>query len=127
MCLSKKVWSTSLTSKPAIFQFLYARSSLIKPSVLNPLNPDAKPNVSASTQKPAFSGVSSASNVPFTSGIPTPSSAIANPTATASGTGGASASGAGTSSSKSGIAMPMKTGAVGVAALFGGAAVMMNM
>ena len=83
--------------------------------------------MSASTQKPAFSGASSASNVPFTSGIPTPSSAIASPTATASGAGGAGASGTGTSSSTSGIAMPMKTGAMGVAALFGGAAVMMNM
>lgn len=95
--------------------------------MLNPANPDAKPNVTASTQSPAFSGASKASAVPFTSGIPAPSSAVATASATANSASGASASGAGASSSTSGIAMPMKTGAVGVAALFGGAAVMMNM
>jgi hypothetical protein len=95
--------------------------------VLNPADSTATPDVTASTQLPVFSGASKASAVPFTSGIPTPSSAIGAPTAGASSAGGAGASGAASSSSTSGIAMPMKTGAVGVAALFGGAAVMMNM
>jgi uncharacterized surface protein with fasciclin (FAS1) repeats len=96
-------------------------------NVLNPQDSTAKPNVTASTQTPAFSGASKASEVPFTSNVPTPSSAIATPSAGATGAAGSSSSGAATSSSTSGIAMPMKTGAVGVAALFGGAAVMMNM
>jgi hypothetical protein len=91
--------------------------------VLNPADASAMPDVTASTQMPAYSGASKASAVPFTSGIPTPSAAIATPNGAASG---ASASSAASSSSMSGIAMPMKTGAVGVAALFGGAAVMMN-
>ena len=73
------------------------------------------------------------SNVPFTSGVPTPSVAI--PTATpaastgagASGSGAGAGAGAGASSSTKGAAMPMKTGAMGAAALFGGAAVIINM
>jgi len=95
-------------------------------NVLNPAAPNAAPNATASTQMPAYSGASSASVVPFTSNIPGPTVAITAPSAAASGAVGG-ASGAASSSSTSGIAMPMKTGAVGVAALFGGAAVMMNM
>ncbi|TPX12843.1 uncharacterized protein E0L32_006723 [Thyridium curvatum] len=82
--------------------------------VLNPQNSTAKPNPSASTQEPAFTGASSASGggVPFTSGIPVPTSTA--PAATGA-----------TSSTKN--AAPMMTGAVGAAALFGGAAVLVNL
>jgi Fasciclin domain len=83
-------------------------------NVLNPANATATPDPSMETQVPAFSGASSASNVPFTSGVPTPTNAAATKT-------GAS------SSSASGAAMPMRTGAVGAAALFGGAALVYNM
>jgi len=98
-------------------------------NVLNPQDSTAKPNATASTQSVAFSGASSASVVPFTSGIPAPTSAIATPSAaTATGAVGAgSGSGSGSSSSSKGVAMPMKTGAVGAAALFGGAVAIMNM
>jgi uncharacterized surface protein with fasciclin (FAS1) repeats len=78
-------------------------------NVLNPQNSTASPNPTASTQGPAFTGATSASSIPFTSGIPAPTSTA--PIATAA-----------KSSSSTGIAAPMKTGAVGVAALFGGAA-----
>ncbi|KAL1898265.1 hypothetical protein Sste5346_003673 [Sporothrix stenoceras] len=83
--------------------------------VLNPKNTTAKPNTSGSTDAPAFSGASAASNsVPFTSGVPTPTTTV--PAAT------------GVSSSKStGLAIPIQTGAVGYAALFGGAAILANL
>ncbi|KAI1767950.1 FAS1 domain-containing protein [Hypoxylon sp. FL1150] len=85
--------------------------------VLNPDNMSATPNVTATTATAAFSGASTDSTgVPFTSGVSTPTTTY--PAATSAG--GAE------SSSSSGLAMPMKTGAVGVAALFGGAAVLAN-
>jgi uncharacterized surface protein with fasciclin (FAS1) repeats len=84
-------------------------------NVLNPANSTATPDAAMSTQIPAFSGASSVSNVPFTSGVPTPTAAPATSTP-ASGT-----------SSATGAAMPMRTGAVGAAALFGGAALMYNL
>lgn len=96
--------------------------------VLNPANSTVTANPSQTSEVPAFSGASSASNAPFTSNIPTPTSSIntagggaANSVATSASSASAS------SSSSSGVAMPMKTGAIGAAALFGGAAVMMNM
>jgi uncharacterized surface protein with fasciclin (FAS1) repeats len=100
--------------------------------VLNPANNAASTN--STSGSPAFAGASSASNAPFTSGVPTPTSPIntagggaANSAATSAvATGSGSGSGSGSSSSSSGIAMPVKTGALGAAALFGGAAVMMN-
>ena len=76
------------------------------------------------TGSPAFSGASSATNVPFTSGIATPTSSVdttAGGSATAMQTGGSGAS------STSNPAVPMKTGAIGAAALFGGAAIAMNL
>ena len=96
--------------------------------VLNPGNATAAPNPSASGNSgPAFAGASSAANAPFTSGVPTPTSsvatAVATMTATAASGSGAAASGSGSE----GVAMPMKTGAVGAAALFGGAALLLNM
>ena len=83
-------------------------------SVLNPLNSTATPNPTASTQGPAFSGASSVTGVPFTSGVP-PATTTA-PVATAA-----------PSSPSSALAAPMKTGAVSLAALFGGAAVLANL
>ena len=87
-------------------------------NVLNPANATATPDATMSTQVPAFSGASSATDFPFTSGVPTPTA----PAATSGAAGGSE-----TSSSASGAAMPMKTGAVGAAALFGGAALVYNM
>lgn len=92
--------------------------------VLNPGNRTATANPSASTQEPAFSGASSTSDTPFTSGVPSATTSIntEGPTSMVSN----AATGSGTSSS-SGGAVPVKTGAVGAAALFGGAAVIWNM
>lgn len=67
-------------------------------NVLNPQNSTAVPNPTATTQAPAFSGATSAT----------------------------SSQGAGTETS-SGFAVPMRTGAVGAAALFGGAALLVNL
>jgi uncharacterized surface protein with fasciclin (FAS1) repeats len=83
--------------------------------VLNPQNATATPDPSASTAAPVFPGASSASDVPYTSGVPTPTASVAT----------SEAPGA-TAATSSGGAMPMKTGAVGAAALFGGAAIIMN-
>ncbi|KAI0160055.1 FAS1 domain-containing protein [Hypoxylon sp. FL1284] len=86
--------------------------------VLNPDNTSAAPDMSATTATPAFTGASTGtSGIPFTSGVTTPTTTF--PAATSAGGSG--------SSSSSGAAMPMKTGAVGAAALFGGAAVFVNM
>jgi uncharacterized surface protein with fasciclin (FAS1) repeats len=85
-------------------------------NVLNPMNATATADPNASTQAPAFPGASSASDVPYTSGVAQPTSAVATSEATAAA-----------SSSSEGVAMPMKTGAVGAAALFGGAAAIMNL
>jgi uncharacterized surface protein with fasciclin (FAS1) repeats len=87
-------------------------------NVLNPNNATATANPSEETGSPAFSGASSASSVPFTSGVPTPTASAA--TESAPGATGAS-------SSSTGAAMPVNTGAIGAAALFGGAALVMNM
>ena len=84
------------------------------------------PQPTASTQMPAFSGASSVSgaDAELTSGIPEPSSAIAPaPTmAEPSMTEGGDAM----ESSTSGPANPMRTGAMGAAALFAGAGVWLN-
>ncbi|KAK3937691.1 FAS1 domain-containing protein [Diplogelasinospora grovesii] len=90
-------------------------------NVLNPQNTTATPDPTASTQSPAFSGASSTGGTPFTSGVPTPSSTAPVATATGAGSGGGSGGSQSTSTS-SGLGVPMKTGAAGVAALFGGAA-----
>ncbi|KAI2620936.1 FAS1 domain-containing protein [Hypomontagnella submonticulosa] len=87
--------------------------------VMNPENTSAAPDTTASSATPAFTGASSGSDgVPFTSGVTTPTSTF--PAATSAG-------GPEATSSSSGLAMPMKTGAVGAAALFGGAAVLINL
>ncbi|KAL6250801.1 hypothetical protein RBB50_003104 [Rhinocladiella similis] len=90
-------------------------------NVLNPENATttSEPDDQESGS-PAFSGASSASDVPYTSGVRTPTSTVATESAP-----GATAA---ASSSSTGVAaMPMKTGAIGAAALFGGAALVMNM
>lgn len=93
-------------------------------NVLNPNNATVLPNPSADSGSPAFSGgAGAASNVPFTSGVPTPTTTIATESAR-----GAKAA-ASSSSSSGGASVPMETGAVGAAALFfgGAAALVINM
>lgn len=87
-------------------------------NVLNPENATATADPSQESGAPAFSGASSASDVPFTSGVRTPTSAVATESAP-----GATAA----STSSEDAAMALKTGAVGAAALFGGAALLLNM
>ncbi|KAL3420134.1 fasciclin domain-containing protein [Phlyctema vagabunda] len=84
-------------------------------NVLNPANSTAAPDLEDDDSgEPAFSGASSATDVPFTSGITATTTA---PAATSTGAGGAAA----TSTSSAGAAM--HTGAMGAAALFGAAGV----
>lgn len=90
-------------------------------NVLNPGNRTVQPIASASTQAPAFANATSASDVPFTSGVPMATTSINT-------VGPSSASSAATeSSTSSGGAVPRQTGAMAAAALFGGAAAFMNM
>ena len=95
-------------------------------NVLNPNNTAAMPVATVSMQTPAFMGATSVASLgSLTSGIPTASMAIgAAPTQAAEAT--SSSQGAATSSSTSGPAVPMRTGAIGAAALFAGAGVWMN-
>lgn len=84
--------------------------------VLNPGNATILPN--ASTTQQAFPSASTASGDPYTSGVVAPTSAVP----TTGGAGGSS------SSSSSGAAWaPAKTGAIGMGALFGGAALVANL
>lgn len=87
--------------------------------VLNPANSEAQPDPAASSPAPAFSGASSTGGVPFTSGVVVPTSTAAATTTTAT----ASA----TETLATAAAPPMKTAAVAVAAMFGGAAVLANL
>ncbi|KAM0323952.1 hypothetical protein ACHAQA_008534 [Verticillium albo-atrum] len=91
-------------------------------NVLNPDNTTATPDPSASTPVPAFTGASTASGGanPFTSGVEGPSSTA--PIATGANPG--ADAGGGTSTSEE--AAPMRTAAVGVAALFGAGVVAFN-
>ena len=87
-------------------------------NVLNPGNRTAVANSSATDN--AFSGASSATGEVFTSGVASATvtvdtSAVASAQATASG-----------SSSSSGLAGPVATAGMGAAALFGGAALVLN-
>lgn len=83
----------------------------------------AMPNASATSQSAAFSGASSATDVPYTSGVPTPTTAIQGGAGAAQSS---AAAGGATSSSKSGAAMPMRTGAIGAAALFAAGGAFIN-
>ncbi len=90
------------------------------PSVLNPDN-TALPDPNASVGKPAYSGASSADsdNVPFTKGVPTPTSVVPAATGTKPPP---------TSSTTAAAAMAaVQSGAVGMVALFGGAAILANL
>jgi len=89
-------------------------------NVLNPANPSASPSASATAGAAEFSGASSASNVPFTSGVP-----AARTTAAGAQTTTTTSS----SSNSKGAAVPMATqGVMGAAALFGaGAAMLANL
>jgi len=78
-------------------------------AVLNPEKSSATANPTASTQEAGFSGASSVSDVPFTSGIPE---------------GTAQATGLAPSTSTEGAAQA--TAAIALGALFGGAALIMN-
>ncbi|KAI9739525.1 MAG: hypothetical protein M1834_006241 [Cirrosporium novae-zelandiae] len=90
-------------------------------NVLNPNATAERPNTSASaSETPAYSGASSGSAVPFTSGVSTPTSVIPEATATsATRIVGTQATGTATSTSKKAAAAAMQTGGVGAAALFG--------
>ncbi|KAI9683325.1 MAG: hypothetical protein M1829_005395 [Trizodia sp. TS-e1964] len=83
-------------------------------NVLNPNATNATPVTTASTQSVAYSGASSVTSMPFTSGIATPSTTLAGATTSSS-------------TAVSGAAAPMRTGAMGAAALFGAGAAFMNM
>ena len=85
------------------YEFL-GQKMLILNSVLNPSNQTAMPIPTATTQAVAFADVSSATNVPFTSGI------VATTTAPSASTSTAGANAA----AHSGV-----VGMVGAAALFG--------
>ncbi|KAM0354346.1 hypothetical protein ACHAPU_001390 [Fusarium lateritium] len=78
-------------------------------AVLNPEMPSATADPTAKTQEAAFSGASSVSDIPFTSGVPTAS---------------AQATGLSPSTSTEGAAQA--TAAIALGALFGGAALVMN-
>ncbi|KAL0932555.1 fasciclin domain-containing protein [Colletotrichum truncatum] len=88
-------------------------------SVLNPNNTGGEPDTTASTRPPAFTGANTATDGanPFTSGVQGPTSTA--PVATETG-GGVRET---TSSTQ---AAPMRTAAVGAAALFGGFAAYIN-
>lgn len=97
-------------------------------NVLNPNNTSAMPEATASTQMPAFSGASTMTNLGgITSGIPTPSATVGMaPTPAAGGSEDTAEDGAAASTSAEGAASPMRTGAIGAAALFAGAGAWMN-
>jgi len=82
-------------------------------NVLNPMNTTATPNPTASSNGAAFSGATSTAVTALTTGITGPTSTA--PAATAA-----------KPSSSTGAAAPIATGAIGAAALFGGAAALMN-
>ena len=78
--------------------------------VLNPDKPSATANPTASTQEAAFSGASSVSDIPFTSGVPAGTEAGATGLSPETSTEGAA----------------QATAAIALGALFGGAALVMN-
>lgn len=89
-------------------------------NVLNPDNPTARDDDDDDSQgSGAFDGATPGEDEPFTSGVPEPTTTIGESTPTG-GTGSQA-----TSASEAG-AMPMITGAVGAAALFGAGAAVFN-
>jgi hypothetical protein len=83
----------------------------------NVLNPG---NATATADGVGFAGASSVSNAPYTSGIPSATESVGGGAASATAT-------AASSSSKAGAAAPMRTGAIGAAALFGAGAMFVNL
>lgn len=81
-------------------------------AVLNPSNTTQVPVATAKSAKPAFTVTSTDTAVPFTSGVAAPTTTVP--------------AGNTVPSTVAGGAMPMKTGAVGAAALFGGVALVAN-
>ncbi|WYZ46829.1 hypothetical protein EsH8_IX_001054 [Colletotrichum jinshuiense] len=92
-------------------------------NVLNPNNTAAEPDTTATSRPAAFTSAGTATDGsnPFTSGIDGPTSTAPIATETDAGAGG----GVRTTSSST-QAAPMRTAAVGAAALFGGMAAYMN-
>jgi hypothetical protein len=84
--------------------------------VLNPANATIA-DPSADEGEPAFEGASSVSDVPYTTGQPTPTATIGEDASDAADPTNTAASGTGEN------AAPRQTGAVGMGALFGAAAV----
>ncbi|KAI1157963.1 FAS1 domain-containing protein [Nemania serpens] len=105
------------SARVTVPDILYANGVIhVIDQVLNPNNTSATPTPSATTAGPAYTSASSgATGIPYTSGVTTPTTTF--PAATSAG---------GVTPSR-GIAVPMKTGAVRAAALFGGAAVLANL
>ncbi|OKL57069.1 hypothetical protein UA08_07412 [Talaromyces atroroseus] len=93
-------------------------------NVLNPNNTSATPNATATSQVPAFSGASSASSIPFTSGVT--ASATATGSGAGAGAGVTGTSGASGTSTSSAAAMPMRTGGLGAAVVVGAGAALLN-
>ena len=107
MSSSPTVFFTSLMGKSTSTMFKYQANVR---SVLNPDKPSATANPTASTQEAAFSGASSVSDIPFTSGIPAGTEAGATGLSPETSTEGAA----------------QATAAIALGALFGGAALVMN-
>merc|ERR1711862_495624 len=92
-------------------------------NVLNPANATAQDDGDDEEGSGAFDGATPGDESPFTSGVPEPTTTIGD--ATPTGSPGSQATDAAATSSTAG-AMPMVTGAVGAAALFGAGAAILN-
>lgn len=92
-------------------------------AVLNPNSTTLMPD--ATTTAVAFVGATSAASVPFTSGVPTPTSMLGGGAAAGQSSASAAAGGS-TSSSSAGAWAPMRTGAIGAAALFAAGGAYLN-
>jgi hypothetical protein len=110
---------TSLTSK--LLHFLFTAFLLTVASVLNPDNSTARDDGDDSQGSGSFDGATPGEDEPFTSGVPAPTTTIGDSTPT-----GSAGSQASESASSTAGAMPMITGAVGAAALFGAGAALLN-
>ena len=95
-------------------------------NVLNPNATSATANPTATSQTVAFSGATRVSSVPFTSGIPTVTSALGGGAIAAQSSLSAAAKATSTSS-KAGAYAPMRTGAVGAAMLFAAGGAVINL
>ncbi len=87
--------------------------------MLNPNNTDDNPDPAQPTQSVAFDGASSASNVPYTTGIATPTSALPTPTGAGAGAGGAGASPSASATPSFAAGLTMQSSGMGIAAVLG--------